>query len=262
MVLLIGLVAACSGIPESPATPVSPASNVTLTVAAAADLIPAFEEIAPRFTAQTGITVVYNFGSTGQLTQQIAQGAPVDVFAAANQAFIEELNTEGLVIPDTIALYAVGRLTLWTRTDSPFTFASVADLTQPSVARIAIANPEHAPYGIAAREALQTAGLWDTLQPKLILGENIAQTIQYAETGNVDVALVALSLSIAAGDTGKWVLVPEELHTPLKQALAVVHSTKHEAEARQFAQFVNSPEGREVMRRYGFVLPGEELIRN
>jgi molybdate transport system substrate-binding protein len=140
------------------------------------------------------------------------------------------------------------------------TFSTINDLTQEGVMRIAIANPEHAPYGVAAREALEAAGLWDTVQPKLILGENVAQTLQYAETGNVDVAIVALSLSVAAGDAGRYVLIPANLHNPLDQALAVVGSTDHEAEARQFAAFVNTEAGREVMRRYGFILPGEEPI--
>lgn len=235
-------------------------SGITLTVAAAADLTPAFQELGVLFTEQTGITVAFNFGSTGQLTQQIEQGAPVDVFAAANRSYIDDLKQAGLVITDTIALYAQGRLTIWTRADSPLTFASLNDLTQAGVNRIAIANPEHAPYGVAAREALESVALWETLQPKLILGENVAQTLQYAETGNVDVAIVALSLSVATGDEGHYVLIPGELHNPLNQALAVVGSTEHEAEARQFAAFVNSEAGREVMRRYGFILPGEEPI--
>lgn len=256
------LLAACTGGETASPTADSPndRSNVTLTVAAAADLIPAFEELGAVFTEQTGIMIAFNFGSTGQLTQQIEQGAPVDVFAAANRAYIDELNQAGLVIPDTVALYAQGRLTIWTRTDSPLTFTAIDDLTQPGVNRIAIANPEHAPYGVAARETLETAGLWDTLQPRLILGENIAQTLQYAETGNVDVALVALSLSIATGDEGRYVLIPAELHNPLNQALAVINRTEYEAEARQFALFVNSAAGREIMRRYGFILPGEEPI--
>ncbi|GIL12124.1 MAG: molybdate ABC transporter substrate-binding protein [Chloroflexota bacterium] len=205
--------------------------------------------------------MTFSFGSTGQLTQQIEQGAPVDVFAAANQSYINELEQAGLVIPDTIALYAQGRLTIWTRADSPLTFTSLDDLTQEAVKRIAIANPEHAPYGVAAREALESAGLWDIVQPKLILAENAAQTMQYAQTGNVDVALAALSLSVAAGDGGRYVLIPGELHNPLNQALAVVSSTKYEAEARQFAAFVNSEAGREIMCRYGFILPGEEPVR-
>ncbi len=247
--------------PTSEATAETATSaGVTLTVAGAADLTPAFQELGVLFTAQTGIEVVFNFGSTGQLTQQIEQGAPVDVFAAANQSYIRDLEQAGLVIPDTVALYAQGRITLWTRADSPLTFATLDDLAQEGVNRIAIANPEHAPYGVAAREALESVGLWETLQPKLILGENVAQTLQYAETGNVDVAIVALSLSIAAGDTGRYVLLPKEVHNPLDQALAVVRSTQHEAEARQFATFVNSEAGRAVMRRYGFILPGEEPL--
>ncbi len=131
------------------------------------------------------------------------------------------------------------------------------DLAQPAVRRIAIANPDHAPYGIAAREALQSAGLWDALQPKLILGENVRQTLQYAETGDVDVAIAALSLS--RQEQGRWALVPEALHAPIDQALAVVAGSRHEAAARAFAAYVNSPAGRAIMQRYGFVLPGEEV---
>ncbi len=262
IVLMLAVLTACSSdtLNTTPTTETPASTSVTLTVAGAADLTPAFQELGRLFTAQTGIEVVFNFGSTGQLAQQIAQGAPVDVFAAANQSYIDDLEQAGLVIPDTIALYAQGRITLWTRADSPLTFATLDDLTQEGVSRIAIANPEHAPYGVAAREALETAGLWESVQPKLILGENAAQTLQYAETGNVDAAIAALSLSIAAGDAGRYVLIPGELHNPINQALAVVSSTEHEAEARQFATFVNSEAGREVMRRYGFILPGEEPI--
>jgi molybdate transport system substrate-binding protein len=258
--LLLGLAACTGSAPAASIPPATATAAVSLIVAAAADLTPAFEELGALFTRQTGVEVVFSFGSTGQLAQQIEQGAPVDVFAAANQSYIDDLAQAGLVIPDTVALYAQGRITLWTRADSPFSFATLDDLTQEGISWIAIANPEHAPYGIAAREALQSAGLWETLQPKLILGENVAQTLQYAETGNVDVAIVALSLSIAAGDAGRYVLIPADLHRPLDQALAVVSSTRHEAQARQFATFVNSPAGREIMRRYGFILPEEKPL--
>ena len=255
IVVLAAYLGGCS-VPSAPTSP----GNVTLTVSAAANLTSVLEEVGAAFTEQTGIAVVFNFGASGTLTQQIEKGAPVDVFASANEDFITQLDAAGLVIPDTIARYAIGRLTLWTRADSPLTLTSIEDLTQPSITRIAIANPETAPYGVAAREALQTAGLWETLQPKLIFGENIAQTFQYAETGNVDVAFVALSQGIEAGDAGNWLLLPDDLHNPLNQALAVVRSTQHEAEAHQFAAFVNSPTGREIMRRYGYILPGEELV--
>lgn len=259
LALLALLASACTAGSAQPETTAQPAGESRpLLVAAAADLIPAFNELGALFTEATGIRVVFNFGSTGMLTQQIEQGAPVDVFAAANQSYIQELDAAGLLLPDTIALYARGHITLWTQADSPLVFNSIDDLRQAGVKRIAIANPEHAPYGVAAREALQTAELWDVLQPLLILGENAAQALQYAETGNVDVAIAPLSLSIATGESGRWLLLPEELHNPLDQALAVIASTELEDEARRFAAFVNSPEGRIVMRHYGFILPGEE----
>jgi molybdate transport system substrate-binding protein len=234
-------------------------SPVTLTVSAAADLTPAFEELGRLFENDTGIKVIFNFGSTGQLTQQIEQGAPVDLLAAANVSFVEELERKNLIIPDTKSLYAQGRITLWTRSDSSLKLQSIEDLAKPEVRRIAIANPEHAPYGEAARQALQSAGIWERVSSRLVFGENIRQTLQYAETGNVDAAIVALSLSI--NSNGRWVLISDKLHQPLNQALAVIRSTKHEAEARRFAGFINSLQGRPIMRKYGFILPGEEASK-
>jgi len=246
------LLAACQGAATARPTP-----PPTLTVSAAADLVYAFTELGRAFEQETGIPVVFNFGSTGQLAQQIEQGAPVDLFAAANVSFVEDLAHKGRVLPDTVALYGRGRITLWTRTDSPLSIDSIEDLAQPAVQRIAIANPDHAPYGMAAREALQSAGLWETVQRKLIQGENVRQTLQYAETGNVDVAIVALSLSLQ--EEGRWTLIPEELHAPIDQALAVVTDSRQQAAARAFADFINGPAGRPIMRHYGFVLPGEEI---
>jgi molybdate transport system substrate-binding protein len=224
-----------------------------ITVAAAADLGPAFEEIGRAFEQETKTKVVFSFGSTGMLTQQIANGAPMDLFAAANVSYIEELEKKGLIIPDTKAIYARGRITLWTLKVVPVKPQEIKDLTRLEIKRIAIANPEHAPYGMAARQALETAGIWEAVKPKLVYGDNIRQTLQFAQTGNVDVAIVALSLSI--GSDGHWVLIPEDLHKPLDQALAVIKGTKHEQEARGFASFVNSARGREIMGKYGFELP-------
>jgi molybdate transport system substrate-binding protein len=226
-----------------------------ITVAAASDLGPAFDEIGREFEKKTRIKVVFSFGSTGMLTQQIANGAPMDVFAAANVSFIDELERKGLIIPETKALYARGRITLWSNKGAAFKPTLISDLTRADVKRIAIANPDHAPYGMAAKQALEGAGIWDAVKPKLIFGDNIRQTLQFAQTGNVDVAIVALSLSMGTND-GEWTLVPEELHKPLDQALAVIKSTKSETEARQFAQFINSPDGRTIMKKYGFTMPG------
>jgi molybdate transport system substrate-binding protein len=233
--------------------------QVTITVSAAADLTPAFEELGRLFERETGVKVTFNFGSTGQLAQQIEQGAPVDLLAAANVSFVEGLEQKNLIIPETKALYAQGRITLWTRSDSPLKLERLEDLARQEVKRIAIANPEHAPYGEAAREALQAAGVWDQVSSKLVFGENVRQTLQYAETGNVDAAIVALSLSLQS--KGRWVLISDKLHKPLNQALAVIRGTQHEAEARRFASFINSPQGRPIMRNYGFILPGEEPVK-
>ncbi len=227
-----------------------------LLVSAAADLAPAFEDVGHRFQEETGTRVRFNFGSTGQLAQQVQAGAPVDVFAAANVSYIDDLEQRGLIVPGTKALYARGRLTLWTRSDSQLRIETMLDLAQPAIQRISMANPEHAPYGVAAREALQAVGLWEVLRSKLVLAENVRQGLQYAETGNADVGIVALSLSVQS--EGRYVLVPQELHKPLDQALAVIRGTDHEAEARRFAAFVNQREGRAIMRKYGFTLPEEE----
>lgn len=226
-----------------------------ITVAAASDLTPAFEELGRSFEQATGIKVVYNFGSTGTLARQIENGAPIDLFAAANVEFVNSLEQKGLIIPDTKALYARGRITIWVNAESSLKLDKLEDLARPEVGRIGIANPEHAPYGTAAREAMQSIGIWDKVKDKLVFGENVRMTLQYAETGNVDVSIVALSLSVQS--KGRWVIIPEELHRPLDQALAVIKGTKQQQWARQFAAFINGPQGRPAMRKYGFVLPGE-----
>ncbi len=232
--------------------------SVTLLVSAAADLNYVFPEIGKLWEQETGNKVLFNFGSTGQLAQQIERGAPVDVFAAANREFVEELDEKGLLFSDTKQLYGVGRITLWQRQDGLHDLKSVKDLMNPVIKRIAISNPDHAPYGVAARQALQSAGIWDMVQPKLVFGENVRQTQQYAETGNVDVAIVALSISV--NKQGKWALVPDDQHKPLEQMLAVPRSAPYPQEARQFAAFINSPPGRSLMRKYGFILPGEKPV--
>ena len=236
--------------------------SVTLLVSAASDLTYAFGEIGRQFEAETGVRVIFNFGSTGQLAQQIEQGAPADVFAAANVSFIEELARQGRIAPGTKRVYARGRIVLWTRAEegdrqgSPL--QSLADLARPEITRVANANPDHAPYGVAARQALQTAGVWEAVQPKLVLGENVRQALQYAETGNVDAAIVALSLVTPAAQGSSsgvqcwWFTIPQELHRPLDKALAVIEGTAHGREAAAFADFVAGPRGQAILRQYGF----------
>jgi molybdate transport system substrate-binding protein len=221
-----------------------------LTVAAASDLTPAFEEIGRAFESATKTKVVYVFGSTGMLTRQIENGAPVDLFAAASVSYVDQLEKKGLIIPDTKAVYARGRIALWMPNESTLRLQGIADLARPEVMRVAIANPDHAPYGLAAKQALQSAGIWEQVQPKLVYGDNIRQTLQYAQTGNVEVAIVALSVSIQSN--GRWTLIPEELHQPIDQGLAVMKTTKNEQAARAFAAFISSPQGKAIMKKYGF----------
>ncbi|MEX2653870.1 MAG: molybdate ABC transporter substrate-binding protein [Acidimicrobiia bacterium] len=230
-----------------------------LLVAAAADLRPAFGEIGVMFTAATGHEVIFDFGSSGQLAQRIIEGAPVDVYASASSSFVDQVLASGVGDRDTKATYALGRITIWSTGGAWGGWTDLADLVaDPDVVFLAIANPEHAPYGLAAKEALTSAGLWDPVGSRLVFGENISDTQRLADTGDADAAIVALSLAIAAGDRGEWVLVDESLHRPLDQALVVVTDDPDRVEAATaFASFVNEPAGRDVMARFGFVLPGE-----
>jgi molybdate transport system substrate-binding protein len=234
--------------------------DAALLVAGASDLRPAFEEVGELFTAETGHEVIFDFGSSGQLAQRIIEGAPVDVYASANISFVDEVLDSGVGDPDTKATYAFGRITIWSSAEAWGGWADLDVLVaDPDIAFLAIANPEHAPYGLAAKEALVSAGLWETIEPKLVFGENISDTQRLADTRDADAAIVALSLAIAAGDRGEWVLIDEDLHEPLEQALIVVTDDPDRVEAATaFAAFVNEPAGREVMTRLGFVLPGED----
>jgi len=232
-----------------------PAGKKEIVVGAASDLTPAFEELGRQFEQESGTHVTFSFGSTGTLAKQIENGAPMDLFAAANVDYVDQLDREGLILSDTKSIYSRGRITIWTQKQGDPAITRIEDLMRADVARVAIANPEHAPYGKAAREALETAGVWKVIEPKIVYGENVRQAMQYAQTGNADAAITALSLSVVS--EGHWTLVPEELHKPLDQAMAVTKATRMETEARRFAAFINSPQSRSTMQRYGFMLPGE-----
>ncbi len=229
-----------------------------LRVAAASDLAFAFKEIQSRIEATQGEKIVIAFGSTGLLAKQIIEGAPFDVFAAANVSFVDDLIARGDGVGESKALYARGRIVLWTARNAHVPVPeSVASLARPEYVRIAIANPEHAPYGKAAQQALQNAGVWTIVQPRLVYGENIQQALQFAQTGNADVAIAALSLAMGSG--GTYETIDESLHQPIDQAFVICKSAKDYARAARFISFVASPEGRHIMRRHGFLLPGERL---
>lgn len=225
-----------------------------LIVAAAADLVFALGEIAPLFEKEHRVKVTLTMGSSGQLAQQIQQGAPVDVFFSANIAYVDTLRAEGAILADSVEPYAQGQIVLATQKSRP-PLSSLQALTRDDVRRIAIANPAHAPYGIAGREALVSAGLWERVQPKLVYGENIRQALQFLQTGNVDAAILALS--VAQSPALHYRVIDQRLYKPLVQAAAVTTRSKHPDLARAFIRFVNGPESRPIMKRYGFLLPGE-----
>jgi molybdate transport system substrate-binding protein len=223
-----------------------------VVVGAAASLSAILPELTSAFETATGIAVATTIGSTGQLAQQIRQGAPIDVFLAADVATVEALAEEGLIVPATRAIYARGRLAMWSRATGGTSFTRIEDVAPASVQRIAIANPTSAPYGRAAREALERAGLWQAVEPRLAIGENVRQALQYAETGNAEVAFIAHTLIRDAG--GRSVLVPDSLHAPLDQALGVI-AARDSVRAMRFASFVLGPDGRSILERHGFGLP-------
>jgi molybdate transport system substrate-binding protein len=234
-----------------------PPAARTMKVAAAADLAFAFKDAGDAFEKKSGTHVTFTFGSTGDLAKQIADGAPYDLFAAANVSFANDVVREGVCDGATKAPYARGRIVVWTKNDATVAPpCALADLADARFKRIAIANPEHAPYGIAAEQALESAGVWATVKPKLVYGENIQQTLEFAQSGNVDAAIVALSLaSVTQG--GDSLAIDEAAYRPIDQVLVVCGRGGNSDGAKAFTAFLSAPDGRAIMQRYGFVLPGE-----
>lgn len=230
-----------------------------LRVAAAADLALAFKEIGDAFEKDTHKHVSFSFGSTGLLAKQLSEGAPFDVFAAANVSFVDDVVSSGACYGDTKQLYAKGRIVLWSK--DPWALPKdISELKDPKYTKVAIANPEHAPYGKAAQQAMTKVGVWSTVQPRTVYGENVQQTLMFARSGNADVAIVALSLAVSS--PGNYVPIEPSLHEPLDQALVACKGGSKGAkanEARAFIDFVNGEQGRVIMRKYGFLLPGEAV---
>lgn len=246
--LLTGLVATAHAGSDAP------------VVAAASDLQFAVEEIAAAFTEETGMRVRLAMGSTGNFARQIREGAPFEIFMAADEQFIQDLHQDGFT-RDEGELYAIGRIVMVV----PHGSKLVADGTLDTLAaairdgrinRFAIASPEHAPYGMRAEEVLRYKGLWDELRPFMVLGENVSQAAQFALSGNAEGGIIAYSLALAPNvrERGTFELIPEEWHRPLRQRMALLRNAGPVAEA--FYDYINGPEAREIMKRYGFVLPG------
>jgi len=234
------------------------ASAQEIVVAAAADLSSVFPQVVAQFEKETGRKVKINFGSSGQFLLQIENGAPFDVFFSADVQYPQRLEAEGLTQPGTIYKYAVGKLVLYVPNNSSLNLSQgLRALQSPQAKRIAIANPQHAPYGRAAVESLKKEGLYDSLQSKFVMGENISQTAQFVQSGNADAGILALSLVLSPQmkNAGHYVEIPASDYAPLEQAAVILKSSKDKTTAALFLDFIRKPEIVSLLSQYGFTLP-------
>ena len=230
-----------------------------LTVAAAADLTFAFKDVAAQFQAQSSDTLRISYGSSGNFFSQIKNGAPFDVFFSADVQYPQKLAAAGLVDQSSIYEYAAGKIVIWVPNSSKIDLSQGLNaLLDPAIHKIAVANPEHAPYGRAAVAAMQHAGIYDKVKGKFVMGEDISQTAQFVQSGNADAGIVALSLALAPAmkDKGRFTIIPAEDYPPIIQAACIVKSTKHAELAKRFLEFIKQPATVAKMGEYGFVLPG------
>src|SRR6202158_2119821 len=234
-----------------------------IVVAAAADMSGALPQLVETYTKKTGQTVKLSFGSSGNLTNQIRNGAPFDVFFSADEEYPQRLIAEGLAGKDTMYRSAVGRLVLWLPSNSPLDLPKVGmqALLDPSVKKISIANPAHAPYGRAAEAALRHFGIYDQVSSRLVLGENVSQAAQFVESGNAQAGLIALSHALAPAlkDKGRYWTVPLDAYPTLNQAAVVLSRSKEQDAARKFLEFLRSAEATSLLTSYGFSLPERNI---
>jgi molybdate transport system substrate-binding protein len=224
-----------------------------LVVAAASNLTEAFAEIGPRFTDQTGVRVVFSFGATAELAKQIENGAPFDVFTAADTSHVDQLERKGLLEPGTRAVYARGRLVMWLPPGSALKAERIGDITAKAFERIVIAKPDVAPYGQAAVESLKALGFWNEIESRIIYAQNVSQAKQYAATGNVEVAFIPLAL-VKPGE-GTYIEVDEGSHRSIDQALGIIKDSPRQEAARQFVNFLLSEEGQALLEKKGYRRP-------
>jgi molybdate transport system substrate-binding protein len=226
-----------------------------ITVAAAADLQFAMQDVAARFQKETGKTVKLIYGSSGNFFQQIQNGAPFDMFFSANLDYPKKLEAAGLTEPGSYYQYAKGKIVIWVRNESKLDLSSgMKVLLDPSVKKIAVANPQHAPYGQAAVAAMQTEKIYESVKDKFVLGENISQTASFVVSGSADAGIVALSLALSPNmkDKGRYADIPADEYPPIEQACVILDSSKNKEAARQFLSFVKTAAIGDVLKSYGF----------
>ena len=229
-----------------------------MTIAAAANLNFAFREVATEYEKSSGNQVRLTFGSSGNFYAQIQNGAPFDLFFSADIEYPKKLEEAGLTVPGSLYQYAVGRIVLWTGHESRIDVTKgIEALREPTVKKVAIANPKHAPYGRAAVAAMEYFKVYDQIKDKLVLGENISQAAQFIESGACDIGIVALSLAVTPAKKSKGVYweIPAGSHLPLDQAVVILKSSKQQESAKQFLAFLKGVQGQEIMKRNGFTQP-------
>jgi molybdate transport system substrate-binding protein len=222
-------------------------------IAAASDARAAFEEIQPAFEEACDCDVVFTFGSSGTLATQIEEGLPIDAFFSANESYIAKLEEGGFIEYGSVEVYAIGRIVIAVPAGRAI-IERLEDLTDDSIRRVSVANPEHAPYGLAAKQALEAAGVWEQVEPRLVLGENASQATTFVQTGDADAGIIPLSLAIQNTDELAYTLIDESLHAPLRQSAAVIRNASNAADGAAFIEFVVGA-GAETMGSYGFTLP-------
>lgn len=242
---------------SSNVTAAEPAGNSQVRVAAASDLRFALADVIAAFKqAEPGVKVEATFGASGNLSTQLVNGAPFDVFLSADRSFAHRLVEEQLADADSEFAYATGQLVVWVRSESPLDLnaAGVKAVADPQVKKIAIANPETAPYGRAAIAALKSLELYDQVSERLVLGENVSQAAQFVESGAADVGLIAMSLADAPTmkDKGRYLAVPDDAYPALEQTGAILKAAGDAAAARRFCDFLASAAGQEILARFGF----------
>jgi molybdate transport system substrate-binding protein len=234
------------------------AQGKEIRIAAAADLKFAMRELSETFEKQAGTKVNVTYGSSGNFFSQMQNGAPFDLFFSADIEYPKKLDAAGLAEPGTLYEYAVGRIVIWAPADAKVdvTKHGWKTLLDASVEKIAIANPEHAPYGRAAVAALQKAGIYESVKAKLVYGENISQAAQFVQSGNAQAGIVAMSLAVSpAMQDGKRWEIPAEMHPAIEQGAIVLKDAKNKEAARAFLEFVKGATGRAILAKYGFAFP-------
>jgi molybdate transport system substrate-binding protein len=230
-----------------------PRAKPEVTIAAAANLTSVFDQIGPAFEAKTGIHPIFSFASTAQLTRQIENSAPFDVFAAADAEHVSTLDREGLLLSGSGVLYAIGVLAVWIPPTSQANVNQLDDLTSPAVRVIAVAKPDLSPYGLASVDTLKRLGIWDQVKSKVVYAENINMAKQFGTSGNADAVFTAYSLVLH--ESGKMIRVESSLHQPIEQTLGIVAKSTHQQAARDFAAFLITGGGKDILRSYGYEAP-------